>query len=77
MNYNQILSKELSQTRKDKGVTQRWLTDKMQKYIPDITEDKLSRRLLGKADIKGVDLILLGIYLGIDLNELKKIFEEE
>jgi hypothetical protein len=49
----------------------------MQKYIPDITEDKLSRRLLGKADIKGVDLILLGIYLGIDLNELKKIFEEE
>lgn len=77
MDYNQILSQELSQIRKDKGVTQRWLTDKIQKYIPDITEDKLSRRLLGKADIKGVDLILLGIYLGIDLNELKKIFKEE
>jgi hypothetical protein len=77
MDYNKILSQELSQRRKDKGVTQRWLTDKMQKHIPDITEDKLSRRLLGKADIKGVDLILLGIYLGMDLNELKKIFEEE
>lgn len=77
MDYNKKLAQELSQIRKDKGITQRWLTDKMQKYISDITEDKLSRRLLGKTEITGIELILLAVYMGIDLNEFKKMFEEE
>jgi transcriptional regulator with XRE-family HTH domain len=71
------LGQELSQIRKDKGITQRWLTEQLQRHIPTMTEDKLSRRFLGKIDITGEELILIGKYLGIDLNELKTKFEEK
>jgi transcriptional regulator with XRE-family HTH domain len=65
------LAQELSKIRKEKGITQRWLAEQIQKRIPNMTEDKLSRRLLGKAEITGMELLLIAKYLGIDLNELK------
>ncbi|MDD4779212.1 MAG: helix-turn-helix transcriptional regulator [Tissierellia bacterium] len=65
------LAQELSEIRKEKGITQRWLTEQIQRHMPEMTEDKLSRRLLGKVDITGIELLLIAKYLGVDLNELK------
>ena len=65
------LAHELSKIRKEKGITQRWLAEQLQQHILNMTEDKLSRRSLGKAEISGMELLLIAKYLGIDLNELK------
>jgi transcriptional regulator with XRE-family HTH domain len=76
MNLNQKLSQQLSQIVKDKGITQRWLTEQLQKQIPDeqilnVTEDKVSRWLLGNSKVDVIGLFWLSKYLGIDLNELR------
>lgn len=65
------LLQELLQIKEEKGITQRWLADKIQKHIPDFTEDKLSRRFLGKSDITGMELLVIAKYLNINLNELR------
>jgi transcriptional regulator with XRE-family HTH domain len=65
------LAQELTEIRKEKGITQRWLTEQIQRHMPEMTEDKLSRRFIGKIDITGIELLLIAKYLGIDLNELK------
>ena len=36
-----------------------------------MTEDKLSRRFLGKSDITGYELLVLAKVLGVDLNKLR------
>jgi transcriptional regulator with XRE-family HTH domain len=65
------LAQELTEIRKEKGITQRWLTEQIQRHMPEMTEDKLSRRFIGKIDITGIELLLIAKYLGIDLYELK------
>lgn len=65
------IGKELSIICKNKGITQRWVTEQLQRHISDMTEDKLSRRFRGSIEVTGVELLLIGKYLGIDLNEWK------
>lgn len=53
------------------GRSQRWLSDQLQNHMSDLDEKKLSYKLR-KNSLTGEEIILIGYYLGIDLNKVKE-----